>query len=63
MTTRPDDIDEIEQIINQAYPCLKTGNFRPNHAIVVTYTCMLHPTGDGDVSNTNLTSLNSMYGY
>merc|ERR1711915_297537 len=42
MTTRPDDIDEIEQILNQAHPCLTSGNFRPNHAVVATYTCMLH---------------------
>ena len=42
MTTRLDDIDDIETLIQQAYPCLKTGNFRPNHAIVITFSCMLH---------------------
>lgn len=44
MTTDERDISEIETIIKDAYPCLTTGNFRPNHAIVVTYTCMLHHT-------------------
>lgn len=41
MTTAERDIVEIETIMKEAYPCLTTGNFRPNHAIVVTYTCML----------------------
>ena len=41
MSTAERDIVEIETIIKEAYPCLTTGNFRPNHAIVVTYTCML----------------------
>jgi len=50
MTTAERDIDEIEQIIKDAYPCLTTGNFRPNHAIVATYSCMLHIPDDKKVS-------------
>lgn len=49
MTTAERDIVEIEQIIKEAYPCLATGNFRPNHAIVATYTCMLHIHAEKDV--------------
>jgi len=54
MTTRQDDLDEIEQIINQAYPCLDTGNFYPNHAVVVTFLCMLHNNANKEVSNITL---------
>ena len=42
MTMKDRDINEIEKIVNQAYPCLTTGNFRPFHAFVITYACMLY---------------------
>ena len=35
------DLDRIARIINEGFPCIKNGPFRPVVAFVATFTCML----------------------
>ena len=40
VTETASDLERVERIINEGFPCIKNGPFRPVVAFVATFTCM-----------------------